>query len=312
MTKDKLVFINGKAYDSATGMPMGEIKNNSDTTIKTSGRINDFKISPKIKTKKITSKDSLNAVSKNNSRPRVMDIARSKSISHFAPNKNLGIKKSPDIKKSKQSIDIAPIKHPLANKVRKSLRQDIKKSPVIKTAKDIKETAIREALAKQPVEPGIVKQKISAKQRLAILITTGILLISGLFYVAYLYLPSLSVRIASAQAGINAKYPEYKPDGYRIDGPVSYDDKEIVINFKANAGENRYSIKQTKSSWDSSALREKIEKDSKGNFSTTSINGLTIYTYDRTSMWVSGGILFTIVGDADLLSDQIHRIAVSL
>jgi len=29
MTKDKLVFINGRAYDGITGMPMSGTKNNS-------------------------------------------------------------------------------------------------------------------------------------------------------------------------------------------------------------------------------------------------------------------------------------------
>lgn len=310
MKKDKIVFINGKAYDSATGMPMSKVKSNSNPI--NSGKINDFKVSPNIKTKKISSKALPEIVIEKNNNPRVMDIARSKSISHFAVHKKSSAKNISDVNNSNKSIDIGPIRHPLAAKIQKTLKQDVKKTPENKTAKEIKEAAIKDAMAKQSTINRTTQMKINPKQRLAVLIIVGILLIAGISYGAYLYFPSLSVRIASAQAGINAKYPEYKPDGYKIDGPVSYSDKEVIINFKANAGENQYSIKQTKSSWDSSALREKVEKESNGNFNTTSINGLTIYTHNQTSMWVSGGILFTIVGDADLLSDQIHRIAVSL
>lgn len=311
MTKDKLVFINGRAYDGITGMPMSDTKNNSTMSQKNVGKMSDFKVSPKIKTKTISSKTLPKPVTKNSS-PRVMDIVRSKSISHFATDKISNAKKISNVNNSKKALDIGPIKHPLATKVHKILKNDIKKSPKDKTSKEIKENAIKEALAKQPINSSAVKKNINPKQKLAILIIAGILLVAGLSYGAYLYLPSLSVKIASAQAGINARYPEYKPDGYKINGPVSYSDKEVVINFKANAGENKYSIKQTESYWDSSALRQKVEQESNGNFATTSVNGLTIYTYDHTSMWVSGGILFTIVGDADLLSDQIHRIAVSL
>lgn len=312
MKKDKIVFINGRAYDGITGMPMGDLKNIPSTAKKPVGKINDFKVSPKIKAKKISNKPSLNPITKNNG-SRVMDIARSKSISHFAKNNNSDTKELTSVDKTKKLVDIGPIRHPLVAKVQKTIKNvDIKKSPDIKTSKEIKESAIKEAMAKQPVKSETIKTKMNPRQKLAIMMTAGILLLVGLSYVAYLYLPSLSVKIASAQAGINAKYPKYKPDGYKIDGPVVYNDKEVTINFKATAGENKYSIKQIKSSWDSSALREKIEKESNGNFGTTSINGLTIYTYDHTSMWVSGGILFTIVGDADLLSDQIHRIAVSL
>lgn len=312
MKKDKIVFINGKAYDGVTGMPVGDLKNTSSTVAKPVGKINDFKVSPKIKTKKISDKIlSKPLIKKSDS--RVMDIARSKSISHFAKSNNSSTKELASGDKTKKLVDIGPIRHPLVAKVQKTLNNvDIKKSSNVKTSKEIKESAIKEAMAKQPVKSETIKTKMNSRQKLAIMMTAGILLLVGLSCVAYLYLPSLSVKIASAQAGINAKYPKYKPDGYKIDGPVVYNDKEVAINFKANAGENKYSIKQTKSSWDSSALREKVEKESNGNFSTTSINGLTIYTYDYTSMWVSGGILFTIVGDADLLSDQIHRIATSL
>lgn len=300
MTKDKIVFVNGRAYDHATGMPVNNIKAKKTFDVK-------------IKTKTISNQPVVNQSMNKAKNSRVMDIARSKSISHFAPNKTKTNNLS-SAAKAKKTLDVGPVRHPIASKVNRSLSSPIQKKPEPKTAKQVKDAAIQKALGQKPSpQPKAnLKRKLSQKQKLAILLCSGALAVVGLVYTAYLFLPSLSVRVASAQAGIDAKYPEYKPDGYRVDGPVSYNDKEVIINFKANAGQSGFSIKQARSSWDSSALREKVEKDSKGNFNTTSVNGLTIYTHGSTSMWVSGGILFTIAGNADLLSDQIHRIAISL
>lgn len=138
-----------------------------------------------------------------------------------------------------------------------------------------------------------------------------ILLIFGGIY-AYTSIPSLSVKVASIQSGINASYPEFLPDGYSSDGPVTYDNDTVIINFHANTGNTKFTIKQTKSPLDSTAVKEKVEKSSKGQFLVKEERGLTIFTYNGNGMWVNGGILYTITGDAPLSSDQIRRIAISL
>ena len=48
------------------------------------------------------------------------------------------------------------------------------------------------------------------------------------------------------------------------------------------------------------------------NYTTESINGLTIYTYGPNAAWVNDGILYTVSGDARLSTDQIERIAISM
>ena len=139
----------------------------------------------------------------------------------------------------------------------------------------------------------------------------SILVVIVVGYFVYVNMPILSVRIAGAQAGINAKYPEYHPDGYSIDGPVSYSDGEVTINFHANTGNTKFVIKQSKSTWDSSAVKNKVTADYKGEFVATEVQGLTIFTYNGNATWVNGGILYSISGDAKLNNDQIRRIATS-
>jgi len=139
----------------------------------------------------------------------------------------------------------------------------------------------------------------------------ALLLLGG--YFTYLNMPNLSVRVAAAQAGIDASYPSYRPDGYSLNGPVAYDQGEVSMKFAANAGPQNFAITQTKTDWDSSALKENYVKAKWGENATQyTENGLTIYALDGDAAWVNNGILYTIDGDAPLSSSQIRGIATSM
>ena len=126
-------------------------------------------------------------------------------------------------------------------------------------------------------------------------------------------MPNLSVRVAAAQAGIDASYPGYHPDGYRLDGAIGYTQGEVNMKFASNSGPQNFTISQKKSSWDSTAVLDNFVKDRAGeNYITYSERGLTIYTYGSSAAWVNNGVLYTIDGNAPLSSDQIRHIATSM
>jgi hypothetical protein len=132
-------------------------------------------------------------------------------------------------------------------------------------------------------------------------------------YFTYLNMPNLSVRVAATQAGINATYPDYQPDGYRLDGAIAAQEGKVQMKFASNSGPQNYVITQEKSTWDSSAVVDNLVKPaSNDSYVTTNERGLTIYTFDGNAAWVNGGILYTVGGDAPLSSEQIRRIATSL
>lgn len=240
---------------------------------------------------------------------RSMDVSRHTKVSKFTPNSKPN--KIPAI--VKEPVDIKPIEHPLITKTEVIRANKVKASQPIpeKTAKEIKDSAIEKAL--NTAKPELKKENIFKRhiKKINILSVSVVLVIIAGFLV-YFYMPFFSVNIASAQAGINATYPEYKPDGYSLNGPVSYSNGEVTISFSANTGGSKFIIKQSKSSWDSSAVKDKVNKDSKGEFTTTEEKGLTIYTYNGNAAWVNGGILYNITGNAPLSGDQIRRIATSL
>ena len=252
---------------------------------------------------------------------RSMDIARSKHVTHFAKHPT-----TPDVKPAvaaKPRLNTIPARHPLAARVEAIRSQAQINQTVVaqasapKPAKVIKEEAIAEAFDKISAEKDkeIVRSKQQSKFVRTITFIIGLIIIISIGIYIYLNMPSLSVGIANAQAGISATYPEYRPDGYSIDGPVTYSDGQVSINFHANTGDCKYTNNQSKSSWDSSAVKDQVTKNANGAVvNTFEERGLTIYTYGGNASWVNGGIKYSIIfsGAAPLSVDQIRRIATSL
>lgn len=211
--------------------------------------------------------------------------------------------------------DIAPTPHPLAAHAARQLAKPTTHTTV-KPSQVLKQEAITKALAQAPAKKDkreVVPVRASKTHRRLGLVSASvaILLLGG--YFTYLSMPVISTRVAAAQAGIDANYPGYQPNGYSLSGPVAYQQGKVTMTFAANAGPASYTLDQVKSGWDSSAVLDSYVKPNAGNdYETTTSNGLTIYTYGTHAAWVNRGIFYTISGNAPLSDDQIHHIATSL
>lgn len=250
--------------------------------------------------------------------PRVMQ--KSPAITKFAPHPT-------SAKPRARSMDIGPVSHPMVTKAHQQMQQakPVVSShapaqaarPMPKPSNVIKQEAVAEALQKAPSHSATHKQVKQPKKRSSRFLSLAsaslaLLLLGG--YFTYINMPSLSVRVAAAQAGVNATYPEYRPDGYSLRGPVAYTDGEVLMKFAANGGPQAFSISQTKTNWDSAALEENyVAKESNGGYIDPYIErGLKIYIYDNNAAWINGGVLYKLTGDAPLSNDQIRRIATSM
>lgn len=238
------------------------------------------------------------------------------------------VEQSPHVRKFAQHpvgvskiMDIGPSTHPHVAKAHaqsalKARRQAAVNAKTHTPAATIKQQAITQAVA-NTAAPSLTKQHKRSfwqqRQRVTgvVAATFALVLLGG--YFTYLNMPSLSVRVAAAQAGINAAYPDYRPDGYALSGPVTYTDGKVSMDFKANGSDAKFSVNQSKSSWNSDAVLDNYVTPRAGSsYMPYTERGLTIYTYDNNAAWVNGGILYTIEGDAPLSSEQIRRIATSL
>jgi len=305
MSQDKIVIINGRKYDAKTGLPLPEVSKPAGATSH-STKLHASMQRSKTLLRRVVKRP---PVSERKTTPgragRVMDIAKSPKVSRFG--KSNAQKALPD---KKEVEDMSAQKHPIVERAVSGIASAVKTTQ--KTAKQIKNDAISSALAQNSIEA--VKKSFFArhpKSITIILVSIVIALLGG--YFTYTSMPGLSVRFASFQAGIDASYPEYRPDGYSLDGPITYGEGEVTIKFKANTGSTKFTIKQQRSSWDSTAVLDNIVKKQVGeNYLTSTQNGLTIYSYDSNGAWVNDSILYTIEGDAPLSTEQIRHIAISM
>ena len=214
--------------------------------------------------------------------------------------------------------DIAPMRHAMVQAVEQKRQANaaeqarvvlpshvIKQQAIESATKQMKPRSERKEI-KQPKKYSKFRQFVSTAS-----VALAVMLLGA--YFTYLNMPALSTRVAAAQAGINATYPGYQPAGYTLNGPVAYDKGSVTMKFASNGSSETFTLAQTKSNWDSSAVLENYVKPAAGRkYSTATINGLTIYTYNSNAAWVNGGILYTVQGSAQLAPDQIERLAASL
>lgn len=331
MTKQTEVTINGVSYDTHTGMRV-HINTGSQQPARTA----QYRSSPSnaVHKKTLSRTQTLNRahvkspIKKTSNllkqtKPMMQDIApkRSPMIQKFAPSVHKKVTAAPQ----RLTHDIAPVTHPIQHKVaeRQAVKQQASQTSApaqqpapIKPAKDIKHSAIEKALhnSKDSANKKIKKQSFFKRHPRLLNISSAslaVVMLGG--YLTYVNLPNISVRVAAAQAGIAATYPTYTPSGYSLNGPVAFADGQVSMKFASNVGPQNYTVKQVKSSWDSSALLENyVAPSSSDSYQTLSDSGLTIYTYGNSAAWVNGGILHTIDGEASLSPDQVRKIATSM
>ncbi|MDB5180613.1 MAG: hypothetical protein JWO54_371 [Candidatus Saccharibacteria bacterium] len=339
MPNNKTITINGRAYDAVTGLPISERVYDQVSRVSNANKVAakkaEAEAKPKPAPKPAVKRDAATAATAVHSqtqrsqtllrratkkpaaaakRPttgRHMDMARSTSVSKFAPHPVVSETPKP---KAPVTPDKAPQVHPVAAKAvaRSSAAKAVAAKPA--TAKQVKDTAIANALAAPKQKPAKA-DKMTNKLRGRVFIVIGIILAVALgLYAVYHFVPSVSVSIASAQSGVKASYPEYVPDGFSLNHPVTYSDGEVVLKFKSNSNENSYTITQTRSSWDSSAVLDNVVRPDAGeNYITTKERGLTVYSYGNNAAWVNGGVLYVISSNnAPLSGEQIRHIATSL
>lgn len=318
MASQKIVTINGRKYDAATGLPIDsepvKAAEPARTTPKKAGHSATAATSvhtslQRSQTLHRRAAKKPAAAPKRPSTGRHMDIARSSKVTKFAPH--------PVVKPAEKKVD-TPDKpaqtHPVAQRAHATAARKAKPASKPATAKQVKNAAISAALAAPKAPPEKPPKRPRKLWRRRALVTVIILAaITASAYAVYRFVPSISVGIAATQANVNASYPEYTPDGYSLSHPVTYEDGKVTLKFTSNSNENSYTIVQARSSWDSSAVLDSVVKPAAGdNYVTTKERGLTIYTYNTSAAWVNKGILYTIQSKASLSGEQVRRIATSL
>jgi len=304
MEKNKTYTIDGKIFDSVTGVPIA--KPAAQTIKKVASRASSSQ-SVHSRTKK---SETLNRkfVKKQPQKPRpasggvVMDIAPNRNFKRFAAHPRVATaipapanEQTPPVE-AKPKAQQSKLSHPLTSTV--VLKQQLKAEPSVEP---------QQTQSKQ-------SKKATKKSKLSkLLLGLGIIIVIAIGLLAtYYYVPSWSVQLSSMQSGINVGYPSYAPEGFAVKGPVTYDGTKVTMTFSSSNNQS-YTLNQTKSTWDSSALLENVVKPTaKQTYTANQYSGITIYTFENTSSWVNGGIMYTIESNVPLKSEDVRRIATSM
>jgi hypothetical protein len=192
--------------------------------------------------------------------------------------------------------------------------------PQALTAQELKERAIQQALRKvstmsdeEESSAKGAKHHFWQKKRFALAATMAVISLAVLGYLVSVNLPDISVRVAAMHSGIEKAYPSYVPANYRLDGLVKEENGRITMAFK-NDRDQRFTLMEEKSSWDSSAvLTNYVLKKWGASYSIAKGQGLTIYISGSNAAWVNGGVFYVINDETNSLSaGDLHDIAVSL
>jgi hypothetical protein len=233
---------------------------------------------------------------------------RSPLISKFGPNITIHPELNKKAKPAEEPIVPAQI-HPTVAKI----MQKTTAAPQL-SGTALKEQLIKERLAEVSDKPKKARKRslFSRRPRLAAILTTSLALLVLGGYLTYMNLPMISMKVAASRAGVSATLPSYRPDGYGLNGPITYAPGEVTITYKSNTNDNNFKITQKPSNWDSQGLLDNFVTRQTENYLTFQESGVTVYTFGNHAAWVNGGIVYTLDGNASLSSDQVLRLAKSM
>lgn len=207
----------------------------------------------------------------------------------------------------------------LTNQLEKTHSQakpaEAKNSSDLSTKERLLKNAVGKAAIGTPTKKAAkTKNYRSSRSKIGKFATSGLVAVILAGYVAYLNVPSISMKVAAHRAGFDAAMPAYKPAGYSLSGPIAYNPGQVTVNFSSNTDDRKFSLKQQPTTWDSTALLENFVTKQTPNYLTYQDRGLTIYIYDGSSAaWVNGGKLYNLQGDnSQLDTDQLLKLATSV
>lgn len=331
MKKATTITINGRLYDAISGKA---IKTAVATTPIVPVAPRSLDISPAASTVKPSHQlhDPAHAVHTRTQRSQTLNrqaITRPQAASHkqantdsqrrlitrFAPQRIEPIAATSEPKPTLLTQEHTSNSTPIHPSVIKAMQARAAQHPTTPhySSKELKEKLIKEQLAAVSGKPkGNRKNIFSRKPRVASILVSSLSLLLLAGYFSYINLTSISMQVAANRAGIQASFPNYKPDGYSISGPITYSPGEVNINYRSNASNSGFTLTQKATNWDSQGVLDNYVRKQTSTYLTFQDRGITVYTFSNKAAWTNGGLLYTVDGDAPLSSQQILRLATSL
>ena len=206
-----------------------------------------------------------------------------------------------------------------ARRIIDSIRPEPIKKPSTANPKTIEEPAIKTKTEPTKTHRSKHNRRTSGRshtglKRFLLIIACSIAAIFAIVYFVNLSTPSVELRLAQIQTGIERNaYPNYIPRGYSLSSFTAETGK-IMLYFENRDTDESFTLSAENSSWDSNSLYANFVKGNySDNYAVIKEQGLTLYVDSSKACWVNGGVLYKInVTSGTLTKKQIKAIAVSL
>ncbi len=246
---------------------------------------------------------------------RAHEVPRSTAISRFSTSATES--KAVITQPTHQTAPLAKSETIAPNVSIANISKSAQKVQAAQHSKLVKHQLITESLASVHKNPShsTHKSRRQSESRIFHFAVAGLTALVLVGYVAYLNVPSLSMKFASSRAGFAATMPSETPAGYGLSGPIAYSPGQVVINFGSNTDDRRFSVRQQPTTWDSASLKENyVAKNSTVEPLTYQDRGLTIYIFNGgDAAWVNGGKFYSIKAEnSQLDTKQILELATSM
>lgn len=145
----------------------------------------------------------------------------------------------------------------------------------------------------------------------AVAVMAVIVLIVG--FVVVKNVPDISLRIASSRSGVVGVIPEYRPTGFVLSDSINYSPGQLMLDYHSDNNDRNFTVIQSKTSWNDNDLLANFITNNHNTYQTYRDHGRLIFIYgDSNATWIQNGVWYRIVGNAQLSSDQLLRIAASM
>lgn len=131
-------------------------------------------------------------------------------------------------------------------------------------------------------------------------------------FLAWRYLPQVSVKLASQRAHVRGTLPEYTPSGFGF-AKTAAQPGTLSVQYQDKTKAGSYTLVEKKTDMDSASVAgATIQKGTP--VQTSQVGGTTVYIYGASNdaTWVNDGTQYMIKNSANLGSDQLLKIVQSL
>lgn len=170
-------------------------------------------------------------------------------------------------------------------------------------------SAHHEPYKNKPGKRERVAKRINVSTRIINITAVSLSVLLLFSIIAWQNVPSLSMKLASAKAGVKASLPEYAPAGFSLEGPIIYQQGQITLNYTSNSDNRSYQIIQVSSEMDDEKLRNNYLSKLNYGYTALEAEDRTIYLYDDyKATWLSDGVWYRLGGDFPFSNEQIENL----